>query len=39
MENIAAPIIWALVRESLPELEKICRDELANEQSRPPENL
>jgi uncharacterized protein with HEPN domain len=27
--NIAAPVMWALVRESLPQLDKICRDELA----------
>jgi len=33
--NVAAPIIWALVKEGLPELEKICREELANVKSPP----
>jgi uncharacterized protein with HEPN domain len=27
--NIAAPIMWTLVREDLPILDKACRDELA----------
>ena len=27
--NIAAPIIWKLVREELSPLERVCRDELA----------
>jgi uncharacterized protein with HEPN domain len=27
--NVAAPIIWALVKENLPELERVCRKELA----------
>lgn len=27
--NIAAPIIWKLVRDDLPPLERICRAELA----------
>jgi uncharacterized protein with HEPN domain len=28
-ENISAPIMWKLVREDLPTLERVCRDELA----------
>jgi uncharacterized protein with HEPN domain len=28
-ERIAAPIMWTLVRESLPPLEAVCREELA----------
>lgn len=32
--NIAAPIMWALVRENLPRLEMVCREELAAEQDR-----
>jgi uncharacterized protein with HEPN domain len=28
--NVAAPIIWALVKQNVPELEQVCRDELAN---------
>lgn len=27
--NIAAPIIWKLVRDELPPLESVCRNELA----------
>ena len=27
--NIAAPLLWKLVREDLPPLEAICREELA----------
>jgi uncharacterized protein with HEPN domain len=26
-EDIAAPILWTLVRDNLPELEKVCREE------------
>ena len=33
-EHIAAPVMWALVRDDLPPLEKVCREELAVEQSR-----
>jgi uncharacterized protein with HEPN domain len=33
-ENIAAPILWKLVRADLPILEKACRSELAAEQGR-----
>jgi uncharacterized protein with HEPN domain len=33
-EAIAAPVMWKLVREDLPLLEKVCRDELAAEQAR-----
>ena len=29
-ESIAAPIMWALVQNDMPVLEKACRDELAN---------
>ena len=31
-ENIAAPILWKLVREDLPQLEQACRDEFDAEQ-------
>jgi uncharacterized protein with HEPN domain len=27
--NIAAPIMWKLVRDELVPLERVCRDELA----------
>ncbi len=30
-ENISAPIMWKLVRDSLPPLELVCRDEIARE--------
>ena len=30
-ENIAAPVLWKLVRADLPTLEKVCRSELAAE--------
>ena len=30
----AAPVMWALVRDDLPPLEKVCREELAAEQGR-----
>lgn len=30
-EDIAAPVMWKLVREDLPALENVCRDELAAE--------
>jgi uncharacterized protein with HEPN domain len=33
-EDIAAPVMWALVRDDLPPLEKVCREELAAEQGR-----
>jgi uncharacterized protein with HEPN domain len=32
-EDVAAPVMWALVRDDLPPLEKVCREELAAEQS------
>ncbi len=35
-ENIAAPVIWKLVRADLPALEKACRAELASEEGREP---
>jgi uncharacterized protein with HEPN domain len=33
-ENIAAPLMWTLVRDDLPALEKLCRDELTAETGR-----
>jgi uncharacterized protein with HEPN domain len=27
-ENVSAPILWKLVREDLPDLERACREEL-----------
>ncbi len=33
-ERISAPLMWQLVREHLPPLDRVCREELANEQSR-----
>jgi uncharacterized protein with HEPN domain len=35
-ESISAPVLWALVRDDLPILEKICRDELAAEMGQEP---
>jgi uncharacterized protein with HEPN domain len=32
--NIAAPVMWALVRENLPSLDKVCRIKLAAEQTQ-----
>jgi uncharacterized protein with HEPN domain len=29
-EEISAPIMWKLVREDLPTLEQVCREELAS---------
>ena len=29
--DIAAPVLWGIVREQLPALNKVCRDELAVE--------
>ncbi|MBV8451013.1 MAG: DUF86 domain-containing protein [Deltaproteobacteria bacterium] len=28
-ENISAPVMWKLVKEDLPDLERACREELA----------
>jgi uncharacterized protein with HEPN domain len=28
-ERIAAPVIWTLVRQNLPQLDQVCREELA----------
>ena len=28
-ESVSAPIMWKLVREDLPQLDQVCRDELA----------
>jgi uncharacterized protein with HEPN domain len=33
-ESISPPIMWKLVREDLPSLEKICREELITELAR-----
>jgi uncharacterized protein with HEPN domain len=33
-ESIAAPVMWSLVRDDLPILEKVCHDELAIELAR-----
>jgi hypothetical protein len=27
--NVAPPVMWSLVRDHLPPLERICREELA----------
>jgi uncharacterized protein with HEPN domain len=35
-ERIAAPVMWALVRENLPSLERVCREELAATQRTAP---
>lgn len=32
-ENIAAPVMWTLVRDNLPSLYEACREELAAEQA------
>ncbi len=32
--DIAAPVIWGIVKEELPPLEEVCREELATEQAR-----
>ncbi len=32
--NIAAPVMWTLVRDSLPQLDQVCREELEAEQAR-----
>lgn len=31
--NVAAPVMWALVRDNLPALERVCREELAAAQA------
>ncbi len=36
-ENISAPVMWALVRDDLPPLERVCQEELAAEQAREPQ--
>jgi uncharacterized protein with HEPN domain len=33
-ENIAAPVMWKLVRDDLPHLEAVCLEELAAERGR-----
>ena len=32
-ESISAPVLWKLVQDDLPQLEAVCREELAGEQS------
>ena len=32
-ESISAPVMWKLVQDDLPPLEKACREELAREQA------
>jgi uncharacterized protein with HEPN domain len=32
-EGIAAPVMWALVRDDLPPLNEVCREELARAQA------
>ena len=32
-ESIAAPVMWKLVQDDLPPLEKVCREEPAREQA------
>ncbi len=36
-ERVAAPLSWALVRNELPGLYRVCRDELGAKQARQPE--
>ena len=31
-ESISAPVMWKLVQDDLPPLERVCREELAREQ-------
>jgi uncharacterized protein with HEPN domain len=31
-ERVSAPVMWQLVREHLPPLERVCREELTHEQ-------
>lgn len=33
-EHVAPDILWKLVQSDLPQLERVCRDELAAEQAR-----
>jgi uncharacterized protein with HEPN domain len=32
-ESVSAPIMWKLVREDLPQLDRACRDELARDRA------
>jgi hypothetical protein len=34
MRDIAHDVLWRLVRDDLPHLEKVCREELATELAR-----
>ena len=36
-EDVAAPVMWNVVRDDLPPLEAVCRDELAASQAKEPE--
>lgn len=36
-ESISAPVMWAVGRDNLPPLEKVCRDELAAAQPEEPD--
>jgi uncharacterized protein with HEPN domain len=33
-QAVSAPIMWTLVRDDLPPLDRVCREELAAEQAR-----
>jgi len=33
-ENVSAPIMWKLVKDDLPHLDRACREELARKQTR-----
>lgn len=35
-ETISAPIMWKLVKEDLPHLERACREELERKQAPEP---
>lgn len=34
-ESVSAPVMWAVVHENLPELDRVCRDELTREGNPP----
>jgi uncharacterized protein with HEPN domain len=38
-ESISAPVMWKLVQDDLPPLEKACREELATENDKPKSEL
>jgi uncharacterized protein with HEPN domain len=37
-ENVSPPVLWKVAREDLPQLEKVCREELAAAQAREQDN-